>query len=295
MTNRFNPQSYSLLNIDRVELTTKWKYSGIISPYSRIYYISGGTGILTDVSGNIRLQSGYLYLVPSFTICDMFCEHELTQYYVQFFDNSGAGLSIFYDLRSIQKVSASELDVQLFLRLLEINPLRGINRSYDPKKYENDAFYNDCQRANSEQSMACFHETQGILQQLCSRFLDHKSKVLIKKNSPAKKMSDIVHYILSHLETNLSVSELANKVNQNADYFSRQFEHYTGMRPNQFVNEKRIERAQYLLATSALNYTEIATVLGYDNLSYFSKSFKKKTGLSPRAYKKQIYGTGLGL
>lgn len=292
MTSRYNSYTYSLLNVDRVELTARWKYSGIISPYSRIYYISEGEGHLADTFGNTKLEAGFLYLIPGFTMCDMSCEVRLTQFYLQFFDDSGAGLSVFDDIRSIQKVPASELDIQLFVRLLKIHPHRGIKKSYDPKRYENETFYNDCQRANAEQSTASFHETQGIIQQLCSRFLNNKGKVLNKQNLQTKKMSDIVHYILSHLENDLSVADLAMRVNQNADYFSRQFKSHTGMRPNHFINQKRMERAQYLLATSALNYSEIAMALGYDNLSYFSKSFKKMTGLSPSAYKKQIYVSG---
>ncbi|KQR66850.1 AraC family transcriptional regulator [Pedobacter sp. Leaf176] len=292
MAGRFNSHTYSLLNIDRVELTAKWRYSGIISPYSRIYYISEGDGQLTDSTGNTTLESGFLYLIPGFTMCDMSCGGKLTQYYVQFFDDSGTGLSIFDDIRTIQKIPASELDIQLFIRLLKIHPYRGIKKSYDPKRYENETFYNNCLHANAEQSTASFHETQGILQQLCSRFLNNKGRAFVKQNLHAKKMTDVVHYILSNLESDLSVAKLANKVSQNVDYFSRRFKSHTGMRPNHFINQKRIERAQYLLATSALNYSEIAAVLGYDNLSYFSKNFKKMTGLSPGAYKKQIYVSG---
>ncbi|MNY28002.1 Arabinose operon regulatory protein [compost metagenome] len=59
-----------------------------------------------------------------------------------------------------------------------------------------------------------------------------------------------------------------------------------------YILDKRIERAQYLLATSRITYSEIAIQTGFDSLSYFSKSFKKLTGMSPRAYKKQVYMVG---
>ncbi|MCX2475314.1 AraC family transcriptional regulator [Pedobacter sp. MC2016-05] len=295
MPNRFSHQRYSLLNVDQVNLNARWKYSGIISPYCRIYYISSGEGQLSDTYGISILESGYLYLIPSFTMCDMSCPRELTQFYVQFFEESGNGISIFEHLKQIIKIPASELDIQLFTRLLKINPNRGINRSDDPKKYENDRFYQDCQLSNLQQNPAVYYETQGILQQLCSRFLNSIPRYVPRNNPHSHKMAMIVNHIVSNLGQNLCISELAEKVNLHPDYFSRQFKEQTGIRPNNFINQKRIERAQYLLATTALNYTEIADATGFDNLSYFSKTFKKITGLSPRDYKKQVYNTNIGL
>jgi len=50
---------------------------------------------------------------------------------------------------------------------------------------------------------------------------------------------------------------------------------------------KRIERAQYLIATTQLSYTQIAEDTGFETLPYFSKIFKKVTGLTPGEYRKR--------
>ncbi|RZL59097.1 MAG: AraC family transcriptional regulator [Pedobacter sp.] len=289
MPNRFNQQRYSLLNVEYVELSSNWQYSNIISPYVRIYYISGGGGYLSDASGKVILEEGYLYLIPSFTMCTMSCDSSLAQYYVQFFDDEAIGYSILQNIKSIQKIPASTLDHHLFNRLLEINPDRGISKSYDPKSYEYEAFYTDCKQLNYKQPPAVFHETQGILQQLSSRFLNESTESRINYNHHSKKMVETVNYILDNLNLLLLVSDLAQRINHDSDYFSRQFKQHTGMRPINFINQKRVERAQYLMATTALNYSQIATHVGFDNLSYFSKMFKRITGLSPGAYKKQMY------
>ncbi|GAA3972231.1 AraC family transcriptional regulator [Pedobacter ginsengiterrae] len=289
MLNRLSQQRYSLLNVDVVELTSNWSYRGIISPYTRIYYIGAGLGQLSDATGNIKLEKGYIYLVPSYTMCDMLCKDKLTQYYVQFFDDLETGSSLFQNIKSIAKVSASDLDFQLFQRLIEINPERGITKSYDPKTYENELFYNDCQQKNLRQNSSTFYETLGIIQQLSSRFLNFETHHTRPQSVQSSNMVDTVTYILKHLDSDLSVSSLAARVDQNVDYFSRQFKKHTGIRPLNFLVQKRIERAQYMMATTALNYTEIALHLRFDNLSYFSKTFKKITGLSPGTYKKQIY------
>ncbi|WP_316797778.1 AraC family transcriptional regulator [Pedobacter frigidisoli] len=289
MQNRLIRHTYSLLNADQVQLTLTWRYKGIISPYARFYYIESGEGQLHDAQGTVKLEKGYLYLIPSYTMCDMLCTDTMSQYFVQFFEDSEIGFSMFEEIKAIVKVPASELDVQLFRRLIEINPNRGINNSYDPKTYENEAFYQYCQKLNLNQGLAEFYETQGILKQLSSRFLASKEAFAHEYNQHSKMIFEAKSYILKNLDSELSVADLAGRANQNTDYFSRQFKLQVGTRPLHYINHKRIERAQYLMATSSMNYTQIACSLGFDNLSYFSKSFKKITGLSPGAYKKQVY------
>jgi len=71
------------------------------------------------------------------------------------------------------------------------------------------------------------------------------------------------------------------------DYFSRLFLQFTGERPLTYIHGKRIERAQYLIATTSLSFSEIAEETGFENVPYFSKIFKKVTSLTPGEYKKQ--------
>jgi YesN/AraC family two-component response regulator len=53
-----------------------------------------------------------------------------------------------------------------------------------------------------------------------------------------------------------------------------------------YIHVKRIERAQYLIATTNMSYTQIAEETGFANLPYFSKIFKKVTNLTPAEYKR---------
>lgn len=292
MMKRVLQHTFSLLNVDHVHLTNRWNYTNVISPYCRIYYIDGGTGELTAPTVSLKLEPGYLYIIPSFTLCNMGCKSQLSQYFVQFFEESPDGTSLFANNRTLLKVPATEMDIQLFTRLLEINPGRGINRSDNPRIYEKDIYYKEYQELNNQQNTAAFMETQGILLQLLSRFLIPQVYQHREASAIPDKIIESLGYILINLQQDLSVSHLASRVNQNIDYFSRQFKLYTGVRPVNYINEKRIERAQYLLGTSRMSYSEISQQTGFENLSYFSKTFKKFTGMSPRAYKNQIYKVG---
>jgi AraC-like DNA-binding protein len=264
----------------------------VISPYYRIYYIDDGYGDLSSPDANLKLESGYLYIIPSFTLCNMSCPDQLSQYFVQFFEESSDGSSLFADNRTPLKIAATEIDIQLFTRLLDINPGRGINRSDNPRVYEKDIYYKEYQELNNQQNKGTYMETQGILLQLISRFLNPQIYQHYEKSIIPDKVTDTLSYILINLNRDLTVSYLASRVNQNIDYFSRQFKLYSGVRPVNYISRKRIERAQYLLGTTRMSYSEISQHTGFDTLSYFSKAFKKHTGMSPRDYKKQLYTVG---
>ncbi|MDN3580348.1 helix-turn-helix domain-containing protein [Mucilaginibacter flavus] len=292
MIKRNLQHTFSLLNVDYVRLNSKWNYRNVISPYYRIYYIDDGEGEISDAGSSLKLEPGYLYIIPSFTLCNLSCNNFLGQYFVQFFEDSVDGNSLFANNRTILKAKSSEMDLSLFTRLLQINPGRGINRSDNPKVYEKDIFYKEYQELNNQQNTSIYLETQGILMMLTAKFLNPKLFKHPEHKLIPVKIAETLNYILVNLHIDLSVHQLASRVNQNVDYFSRQFKQYTGSRPLNYINEKRVERAQYLMATTRMSHSEICTQTGFDNLSYFSKTFKKLTGVSPSVYKKQIFRVG---
>ncbi len=136
MNKQFLKHTLSLLNIDYVQLDSRWNYKNVISPYHRIYYIDAGEGEISDTSKTLKLEAGYLYIIPSYTLCNLVCESHLSQYFVQFFEESADGTSLFSDVRVVHRVKASDIDLINFRRLVEINPGRGINRSDNPQVYE---------------------------------------------------------------------------------------------------------------------------------------------------------------
>jgi len=288
MIKRVLKHTFTLLNVDYVDLGSKWNYKNVISPYFRLYYIDAGAGEISDISRTLQLEPGFLYIIPSFTLCNLSCQDHLGQFFIQFFEESSDGISLFANNRSIFKVKASAIDIMNFSRLLEINPGRGINRSDNPKIYEKSIFYKEYQELNNRQNMATFTETHGILLQLVSRFLTPEIFQHKEIGHIPVKILNAISYIQLNLHNELSVTKLAERANQHIDYFSRLFQQYTGERPLKYIHEKRIERAQYLMVTTQLTYSEIAAQTGFENIFYFSKIFKKVTGMSPARYKKQI-------
>ena len=287
MSKRLLRHTYSLLHVDYVKLNENWNYTNVISPYFRIYYIDDGEGFVLSEHEKIKLEAGYLYIIPSFTLCHLRCDRYLSQYFLHFFEESAEGISVFEYNRTIIKVPARDTDIVNFRQLLKINHGRGINRSDNPKVYEKNVYYKDYQELNNIVSDSSYFETQGIILQFISRFLSSHRFNSKNFNPVPSKILETISFIQLNLKENLTVEYLAKRANLHQDYFSRLFLQFTGERPLAYIHEKRIERAQYLIATTNLSYCEVAEETGFENLPYFSKIFKKVTSLTPGQYKKQ--------
>jgi transcriptional regulator GlxA family with amidase domain len=133
--------------------------------------------------------------------------------------------------------------------------------------------------------LSAYVETQGLLLQMLSRFLtpdcfEWPESVI------HSKISDAINYIQTNLHKPITVALLAQRANQNTDYFSRLFRENTGERPLSYIQLKRVERAQFLLENTDLPLAEIAAETGFESLSYFTRTFKERTGQTPGEYKK---------
>lgn len=286
-TRRILKHSFILMNVDYVELGKKWNYKNIISPYYRVYMIDEGEGYIMNEGQTCLLEPGYMYIIPSFTLCNLYCPEHLSQYFIHFFEESPDGLSIFKNNRTVIKLKATLSDISNFKRLYEINPGRKINRSDNPQVYEKSIYYKEYQDLNNKQSDGMFLETQGILLQLLAKFLESEKFERKDISTIPSKVVALIDFIQLNLNRQLTVGELAKKVNLHPDYFSRLFFQLTGERPLLYINGKRIERAQYLTVTTDMPIAQIAQETGFENMPHFSKMFKKITGLTPRQYKEQ--------
>ena len=82
-----------------------------------------------------------------------------------------------------------------------------------------------------------------------------------------------------------TVAELAESYGMSEGHFIRQFKSYTGQTPLEYRAFKKIETAKSLLAGTDLSITDISASLGFDDPLYFSRVFKRQTGVSPREYR----------
>lgn len=93
-----------------------------------------------------------------------------------------------------------------------------------------------------------------------------------------------------NLAEDLTVASLAGEFYVTPNYLSRLFKRVTGEGCNEYIVRKRIEKARSLLETTTLKAGEIAMMVGYHDMNYFSLAFKKHTGMSPIKYREQAQG-----
>ena len=96
-----------------------------------------------------------------------------------------------------------------------------------------------------------------------------------------------IGYLHSESFRDVSLEEVAALVGFSKFYFSREFRRITGYTFLSYVNLIRCEKAKQLLSEGNLSIGEIGSICGFDNQSYFSKTFLKRTGMLPSAYRQE--------
>jgi YesN/AraC family two-component response regulator len=105
--------------------------------------------------------------------------------------------------------------------------------------------------------------------------------------SKHKKVDEVASYIVNNYTNGISLDAIAKHFFVSKCYLSRIFKEVTGFTINEYINIHRIQKAQELIVNSDSNITEISKLVGFENISYFEKVFKKYTETSPLKYRKQ--------
>lgn len=98
-------------------------------------------------------------------------------------------------------------------------------------------------------------------------------------------MKQAIGYLHSESHRDISLEEVAGLVGLSKFYFSREFRRITGYTFLSYINLIRCEKAKQMLMESNLTIGEIGRTCGFDNQSYFSRTFLKRTGMLPSAYR----------
>ncbi|HIV96591.1 MAG TPA: helix-turn-helix domain-containing protein [Candidatus Agathobaculum stercoravium] len=94
-------------------------------------------------------------------------------------------------------------------------------------------------------------------------------------------------YIKEHLTDKLTLDQAAEQVYLSKSYFCRIIKDELGCTFTEYVNRLRIDRSKTLLRSTGMPIAEIACAVGFDDQSYFTRIFKKQTGIAPGKYREQ--------
>lgn len=103
-----------------------------------------------------------------------------------------------------------------------------------------------------------------------------------------EKMKTVLTYIKENYRCPITIEEIAGKVFYSRSYFMKFFKDATGKGFIEYLNDYRLAAAAEQLRTSDSNIIDIASSVGFDNLSYFNRSFKQRYGVAPGEYRKKV-------
>lgn len=114
---------------------------------------------------------------------------------------------------------------------------------------------------------------------------------LIDNNTSRSRNSyiiEIINYINKNINTALTLTEISEYVHLTREYTSKLFKREMGVTITDFINKNKMKIAKDMIFSEKSNLNDIALQLGYQNYSYFSRTFKKYFQYSPAEYKQKV-------
>lgn len=248
-----------MIEVNRRQVQTEWNYSEF-NPFAKVYYISAGEGRVAIAGNVLHLKPGRLYLIPPYMPLKLSCEKYMHHYWVHFLtDRFGGGV------------------------LLDL--ARGHYEAEPPDGAEVVRNFDLLQEAYLAGSPRQQMRAQAWLRLLLAYFLPAE-----KDSLPARELLEFlptIEYIENNLDSVLSNDELAELHNWHPTYFANRFSRALGVSPRNYIINKRIEKARQLLWGGGMTIAAVSREVGFSDEYYFSRVFKRLTGLPPGKYQKQ--------
>lgn len=107
-------------------------------------------------------------------------------------------------------------------------------------------------------------------------------------SSIEKKVLDVVNYICSNFQNDITLNSIANKFYLSPSYLSRVFKKITAFHMSEYIQIVRVKEAQRLLRETNSKVIEISEKVGFTQIAHFNKTFRKITNTTPLKYRKNM-------
>ena len=281
MTQSIDQLHLLILNVGLAIHNADWNWRNVNSPFTRLYYVTEGAARILLPTGIQELKPDHLYLVPSFTTHSYLCDTHFVHYYLHIYEDHQSESSILEDFSFPTEIPAGDLELPLIKRLCGINPTMQLPQS-DPTSYDNNPTLIKNIIKNKQRTFCDKVESRGIVYQLMARFLkDAQPKTEINDD----RIQKVLSYIRKNIYKTIDIDSLAAISCLSKDHFIRLFKKEINNTPLQYINQKKIEKAQLILITDSMPVKNLSYLLAYEDHSYFNRLFKKLTGVTPQQYR----------
>ncbi len=145
----------------------------------------------------------------------------------------------------------------------------------------------DINRENNINRIFAESLTQALGAYLLQNYCTYAKKIIINKGLNGQTLSRVIDFIESNLDNSIGIEDMAAIAHISAYHFIRMFKLATGSTPHQYIANKRINKAKYLLAKTDEPILKIALDTGFASASNFSSAFKRLVGCTPSVFRRK--------
>jgi len=199
---------------------------------------------------------------------------------MEIYDMNGITLSLANIVESLKKLDRADGDFikKVYLELVDIFLFGLKTCGLDQKYLRNNKLIEEFYMISG------MEEIFEYLSDEMTGFL--REQIEEKKQENMKPIRVAKQYIADNFSRSLTLEEVSAKIGFNASYFSTIFKKETGENFTEYLVQIRIQNAKQLLMETELAVADIAEQVGYSDIKYFSKLFKKTAGLNPKEFRK---------
>ena len=239
-----------------VQTDETWKQKPLPVPYSRIYFVQGGSGCLLTDKAQICLEPGFAYLAPSGAPCGFYGTDSVTKlfFHVQVTTANG------YDLFSaVQEPVKIPFDVERTEKL-------------KAWFFSDDTVKQTLLKCALWETVAAFAEEL----RLTETGQNNCSAVVVKA----------MGYIRKNLSAGLTVTDVCNAVFCSVGVLTKAFRQEVGVTMARYIEDLVMQEAQWQLLQTDKTVGQVSAELGFCDQFYFTRRFTKRFRITPREYRK---------
>lgn len=241
-----------------------WHSEKVCSPYSRIYFVENGRAQLTTENGDVFLEPGNVYLIPTGLLYDFKGAPSVDKlfFHINLFKPDGFDLML-----SCKKIAQLSYPKEQMAQLHRL--------------YESDRF--------SDMVLL-----KGRIAGVVSDMIEAYQIGFDDNDRYTPLVQNAMKYIRDNLSIKLNISKVAENAFISVSTLTKAFKEQTGRTVGLYIDDLVMYSAQRKLLCSELSVSEISEEFGFCDQFYFSRYFKRRCGESPLRYRKRMQTVDFG-
>lgn len=241
-----------------------WHSEKVCSPYSRLYFVENGRAKLTTEAGDVYLEPGNIYLIPTGLLYD--------------FKGSPSVDKLFFHINVFKP---DGFDLMLSCKQIAHLPYPKEQTEELHRLYESDRF-------------ADMVLLKGRIAGVVSDMIEAYKIGFDDNDRYTPLVQNAMKYIRSNLSIKLNISQVAENAFISVSTLTKAFKEQTGRTVGLYIDDLVMYSAQRKLLCTELPISEISEELGFCDQFYFSRYFKRRCGESPLRYRKRMQTVDFG-